>query len=173
MITKADDPTHKQKAIYSLTEKAIELVPVFAMLGTWGRRHLPVSRELSIRAQLLEEGGSDTWVAFMEELRTLHLGTPKKPGARSVFAELHAAYEKVLTESRPRRAEASAPPDLPRAVGEKVRRSDRVEAAICRQGNAVGHSRIYREVRQSINFEKLLKILQVSATCTRRGNCHS
>ena len=57
MITKADDPTHKQKAIYSLTEKAIELVPVFAMLGTWGRRHLPVSRELSIRAQLLEEGG--------------------------------------------------------------------------------------------------------------------
>ena len=25
MITKADDPTHKQKAIYSLTEKAIEL----------------------------------------------------------------------------------------------------------------------------------------------------
>jgi DNA-binding HxlR family transcriptional regulator len=40
MITKADDPTHKQKAIYSLTEKAIELVPVFAMLGAWGRRHL-------------------------------------------------------------------------------------------------------------------------------------
>ena len=34
----------------------------------------------------------------MEELRTLHLGTPKKPGARSVFAELHAAYEKVRTE---------------------------------------------------------------------------
>ena len=67
MITKADDPTHKQKAIYSLTEMAIELVPVFAMLGAWGRRHLPVSRELSIRAQLLEEGGSDTWVAFMEE----------------------------------------------------------------------------------------------------------
>jgi DNA-binding HxlR family transcriptional regulator len=36
MITKADDPTHKQKAIYSLTEKAIELVPVFAMLGALG-----------------------------------------------------------------------------------------------------------------------------------------
>jgi DNA-binding HxlR family transcriptional regulator len=29
MITKDDDPTHKQKAIYSLTEKAIALVPVF------------------------------------------------------------------------------------------------------------------------------------------------
>jgi hypothetical protein len=38
------------------------------------------------------------WTAFMAELRTLHLGTPKKPGARSVFAQLQAAYEKVLAE---------------------------------------------------------------------------
>lgn len=98
MVTKADDPTHKQKAIYSLTEKAIELVPVFAVLGSWGRRHLPVSRELAIRAQLLEEGGPEMWEAFMEELRTMHLGTPAKPGARSVFAELRAAYERVLAE---------------------------------------------------------------------------
>jgi DNA-binding HxlR family transcriptional regulator len=103
MITKTDDPTHKQKAIYSLTEKAIELVPVFAMLGAWGSRHLPVSRELSIRAKILEQGGPDMWMAFMEELRTLHLGTPRKPGARSVFAELRAAYEKVVQRSRPRR----------------------------------------------------------------------
>jgi DNA-binding HxlR family transcriptional regulator len=98
MITRDDDPTHKQKAIYSLTEKAIQLVPVFAMLGAWGRRHLPVSRELSIRAQLLEEGGPDMWAAFMAELRTQHLGTPKMQRARSVFAELQAAYEKVLAE---------------------------------------------------------------------------
>lgn len=98
MVTKADDPTHKQKAIYSLTEKAIELVPVFAVLGSWGRRYLPVSRELAIRAQLLEEGGPEMWEAFMEELRTMHLGTPAKPGARSVFAELRAAYETVLAE---------------------------------------------------------------------------
>ena len=41
MITKADDPTHKQKAIYSLTEKAIELVPVFAMLGAWAAATCP------------------------------------------------------------------------------------------------------------------------------------
>lgn len=98
LISKTDDPTHKQKAIYSLTEKAIELVPVFAMLGAWGRRHLPVSRELSIRAQLLEEGGPELWAAFMEELRSQHLGAPRKPGARSVMAELRAAYERVVAE---------------------------------------------------------------------------
>jgi DNA-binding HxlR family transcriptional regulator len=98
MITKVDDPSHKQKAIYSLTEKAIELVPVFAMLGAWGRRHLPVTHELSIRAELLEKGGAEMWDAFMEELRTQHLGAPKKPGARSVSAELRVAYEDALAE---------------------------------------------------------------------------
>src|SRR5690606_19346297 len=55
VLSKADDPSHKQKAIYSLTEMGIELVPVFAVIGAWGRKWLPVSEELSIRAQLLEE----------------------------------------------------------------------------------------------------------------------
>ena len=68
-ITRVDDPSHKQKGIYSLTEKAIQLVPVFAMIGAWGRRHLAASEELSVRAQLLEEGGPELWEAFMEELR--------------------------------------------------------------------------------------------------------
>ncbi|MGH3661921.1 MAG: winged helix-turn-helix transcriptional regulator, partial [Micromonosporaceae bacterium] len=30
MLTRRDDPSHKQKAIYSLTERSIELVPVMA-----------------------------------------------------------------------------------------------------------------------------------------------
>lgn len=41
------DPTHKQKAIYSLTEPAIQLVPLLAQMGAWGRRHTPASKELS------------------------------------------------------------------------------------------------------------------------------
>lgn len=98
MITRADDPTHKQKAIYSLTEKAIQLVPIMAMVGGWGRRHLPVSEELSIRAQLLEEGGPPMWDAFMDELRRLHLGEPGD--GRSVLAELQAAYEEVCARHR-------------------------------------------------------------------------
>ena len=90
LITKEDDPSHKQKALYSLTEMGIALVPVFAMMGAWGRRFLPVTEELSIRAELLEEGGPALWEAFMEELRAIHLGHP--PPARSVFHELQAAY---------------------------------------------------------------------------------
>ena len=101
MLTKADDPSHKQKAIYSLTEMAIALVPVFAHLGAWGRKHLPVSEELSIRAQLLEEGGPEMWETFMSELREEHLGTgagAARAGS-SVRAALQAAYEEAAARS--------------------------------------------------------------------------
>lgn len=100
LITKADDPSHKQKAIYSLTEKAIELLPIFAQIGAWGTKHLPVTPELSIRAQLLAEGGPKMWEAFMEELREEHLGTTPKRRRRgpTVRQRLQAAYEKVCAE---------------------------------------------------------------------------
>jgi DNA-binding HxlR family transcriptional regulator len=91
LLAKRDDPTHRQKAIYSLTEPAIQLVPLLAQMGAWGRRHTPASEELSIRAQLLEEGGPTMWEAFMAELRTLHLGAPA--AGPSVLAELQAAFE--------------------------------------------------------------------------------
>jgi DNA-binding HxlR family transcriptional regulator len=92
LISRRDDPSHKQKAIYSLTEAGIGLVPLLAQMGAWGRRHTPASRELSIRAQLLEEGGPALWADFMDELRHLHLDAPR-PAAESVFARLQAAYE--------------------------------------------------------------------------------
>ena len=86
-----DDPSHKQKHIYSLTEPAIQLVPLIVQLGAWGRRHLPVTPDLAIRAQLLEEGGPEMWADFMDELRTQHLGVAPT-GRPSVAARLQAAY---------------------------------------------------------------------------------
>ncbi|WP_433934379.1 winged helix-turn-helix transcriptional regulator [Sorangium cellulosum] len=103
MITKADDPTHKQKAVYSLTEKAIALVPIFAHLGAWGRRYMPVSEELSIRAQLLEEGGPAMWDQFMAELREAHLGVPAGREGPTVGERLQAAYEAVCARRAARR----------------------------------------------------------------------
>lgn len=102
LVTRRDDPTHRQKGIYSLTEASIQLVPLLAHMGAWGRRHTAVSEELSVRAALLESGGPALWDAFMEELRHLHLGAPRP--ARSVLHELRAAYEKAL-------AERPVPPD--------------------------------------------------------------
>jgi DNA-binding HxlR family transcriptional regulator len=104
LLTKTDDPTHKQKAIYSLTEKAIELVPVLAHIGAWGRKHLPASEELSIRAEILETGGPTLWDQFMRELRQEHLGRAaagRPPdAAASVRATLQSAYERVVEDRR-------------------------------------------------------------------------
>ncbi|WP_186388607.1 helix-turn-helix domain-containing protein [Stappia sp. TSB10P1A] len=105
LVTRRDDPSHSQKAIYSLAEPAIQLVPVLAMLGAWGRRHLPVSEELSIRAQLLEEGGEPMWTAFMDDLRRLHLENPVAGASGAivspVLADLTRAFEAVRARSAP------------------------------------------------------------------------
>jgi DNA-binding HxlR family transcriptional regulator len=100
LLTKADDSSHKQKSIYSLTEMSIGLVPLFAHMGAWGRRHLPVSEELSIRAELLEEGGPPLWEAFMDELRSKHLGKILPPGTSSVLERLTDAYLEVMARKR-------------------------------------------------------------------------
>lgn len=106
ILTKADDPSHKQKAVYSLTEQGVELLPVLAQMAVWGRKYLPVTEELSIRAQLLDEGGPPLWDAFMSELRETHLGAPSrrrsKSGGPSVAARLQAAYEAVVAKRRKR-----------------------------------------------------------------------
>ena len=100
IVSKADDPTHKQKSVYSLTDKGIALLPVLAQMSVWGRKYLPVTEELSIRAQLLEEGGPKLWTAFMEELRESHLGVPRRKKGPSVAERLRKAYEVVVAKRR-------------------------------------------------------------------------
>jgi DNA-binding HxlR family transcriptional regulator len=97
LLTRRPDPEHQQKRIYDLTEPAIQLVPLLAQMAAWGRRHTSPSKELSVRAELLESGGAPLWSAFMDELRYLHLGAPQP--ARSVFGELQAAYEEATRSS--------------------------------------------------------------------------
>jgi DNA-binding HxlR family transcriptional regulator len=72
IVTKSDDPTHKQKAIYSLTEKGIALVPLLLEMAAWGHEYLPAS-ELCGLARTLKEGGPEMRAEFMNELRKTHL----------------------------------------------------------------------------------------------------
>ncbi len=83
-----------------LTEPAIQLVPIMAHLGAWGRRHLPVTRELAIRAELLEAGGPELWDRFMDELREQHLGIARPAGAESVFGYLRAPTKPNSPQAR-------------------------------------------------------------------------
>jgi DNA-binding HxlR family transcriptional regulator len=100
LLSRRDDPAHRQRGIYSLTEKAIQLAPVLVQLGAWGRRHLPTSPELAIRQQLMEEGGPPLWNAVADELRHIHLDTPLPEGHESVIARLQAAFEQVAAGQR-------------------------------------------------------------------------
>jgi DNA-binding MarR family transcriptional regulator len=107
IITKVDDPTHKQKAIYSLTEQGIELVPLLAQIGAWGVKHLPVTEELGVRAELLAAGGPAMWSAFMNELRERHLGAPaprKTRSCLSVTEQLEAACKSAIPQRGGRQA---------------------------------------------------------------------
>lgn len=77
LLTKADDPTHKQKAIYSLTEKAIALLPIVVQIGAWGSRWVPDAKKLEPRARKIvreiQESGPRAWAERMDELRAQHL----------------------------------------------------------------------------------------------------
>ena len=77
LLTKAEDPTHKQKAVYSLTEKAITLLPIIVQIGAWGSRWVPAAKKLDARSRkLLREiqgGGPRAWAIRMDELRAEHL----------------------------------------------------------------------------------------------------
>lgn len=89
---------HQQKIDYFLTEAAIELVPLIVELGAWGARWLPTTPELTIRAQLLADGGPAMAEQFMNELRAIHLDG-QLPTDDGVLAELDAAYQRVATQS--------------------------------------------------------------------------
>jgi DNA-binding HxlR family transcriptional regulator len=91
LLTREDTRTG-QRARYSLTEPAIQLVPVLAQLGSWGLRHRPSSAGHRVRAELLEQGGPALWQELMDELRHVHLGSGTPLPSPSVRARLNAAY---------------------------------------------------------------------------------
>lgn len=97
LLLRSSDPGHAQRVVYSLTDKAIELVPLMALMGSWGLRHTLPSEALATRAQVLEAGGPGLWAEFMAELRHIHLGAPRP--ARSALAKMQSAYEAAVAET--------------------------------------------------------------------------
>jgi DNA-binding HxlR family transcriptional regulator len=77
VLTKAADPHHKQKAVYSLTEKGIALLPIIVQIGAWGSRFVPASKKLDARSRAvikeLQSGGPGLWSGLMRDLRETHV----------------------------------------------------------------------------------------------------
>lgn len=109
VITKAEDPSHKQKVIYSLTERGIELLPVLVQMMGWGHRYLPVSKQHGIAAEVIIEGGPKMLKRFMAELRVEHLrrsasrkSTSRAPSIATMFWRHPRSWQERKTGKRPR-----------------------------------------------------------------------
>jgi len=74
LITKDDDPTHAQKAIYSLTEKGIALLPVLAATSKWTQKHYPETRRPE--AVALAQGDEQFVKELQARLRKQHRRSP-------------------------------------------------------------------------------------------------
>lgn len=113
IIVKSQDASHKQKAIYSLTERGIGLLPLLMEMVAWGHEYLPAARPRGL-AKVLEEGGPKLRAEFMAELRETHLrkSSSKKSSAKKkvlrptkstrTFAKqkVQAAYEAELAKRK-------------------------------------------------------------------------
>jgi DNA-binding HxlR family transcriptional regulator len=73
ILTRADDPDHRLKAIYSLTDRGIELLPVIAEISRWSRKYMPVDPALAATGEARDRAGPGAEEAQMATLRQVHL----------------------------------------------------------------------------------------------------
>ncbi len=96
LLTK-EEAARGQKAAYALTEAGIQTLPIMVALGNWGLAHRDGTRQLRVRAELLRDAGPEMVASFMDELRELHLGTPRPdPAAPLASEQLAAAYQAAM-----------------------------------------------------------------------------
>lgn len=77
MVTKAKAPdeAHKQKVTYSLTEKSIDLLPLFVEAIGWSVKYLPVDRKKYKPAIELRAAGPAALEGFRRKLLAEHVTT--------------------------------------------------------------------------------------------------
>jgi DNA-binding HxlR family transcriptional regulator len=68
IISKTDDPAHKQKYIYTLTLKGIDLLPIMVEIGAWSIKHAPVDLKKHKHAVDLVKGGKELQKKIRKEL---------------------------------------------------------------------------------------------------------
>lgn len=70
ILRREGDPSHAQKAIYCLTEKGIDLLPVIVALSVWSQKHDPSTRRPE--AVNLVQGGPKLLRRIEQQLRHDH-----------------------------------------------------------------------------------------------------
>ncbi len=73
ILKKQNDTSHKQKYIYSLTQKGIDLLPVIISMAEWSLKHEAVDDLSSKHTQYIIDGGEVMMKTYINELKTKHL----------------------------------------------------------------------------------------------------
>lgn len=76
--------------------RVIDLVPLLIQMGSWGLRHTPASKQLSVRGKILEDGRPEAVVRVHAETAAPPSGGAGAQGA--VFSRLQSAHEAVIAE---------------------------------------------------------------------------
>ncbi|MDF0663590.1 MULTISPECIES: helix-turn-helix domain-containing protein [unclassified Rhizobium] len=74
IVTRHDDPSHKLKTIYRLTQAGIDLLPVLVSLGVWGKRYRAGDPELGAVAEELAAGGAEAILRMKRQLASGQIG---------------------------------------------------------------------------------------------------
>jgi len=74
LLTKSPDPDHKQKVIYSLTQKSIDMMPILIEVIKWSMKYEPVDLEKYKPAVNLVAAGVEAQQALAERLVEMHVG---------------------------------------------------------------------------------------------------
>ncbi len=69
ILVKTKDAHHKQKNVYSLTEKGIDLMPVMINIANWSTKNREVSEKDRIHVEELVAGGQKLQDKMQEALR--------------------------------------------------------------------------------------------------------
>jgi DNA-binding HxlR family transcriptional regulator len=70
IVTKSGDPSHSQKAVYSLTERGLDLLPVIVAMSAWSQKYEPKTRRPE--AVQLVQGGAKFQKLLEGQLRRDH-----------------------------------------------------------------------------------------------------
>ena len=74
IVSKQPDSTHKQKLIYSLTEKGINLVPIIAEIGLWSDKYASeLQEDRDVVLGLFKNDKSQGILDLQNRLRVMHL----------------------------------------------------------------------------------------------------
>lgn len=74
IVTRHDDPGHKLKVVYRLTQAGIDLLPVLVDLGSWGNHYRAADPKLGAIAEELAAGGPGAIARMKRRLVLEHSG---------------------------------------------------------------------------------------------------